>query len=378
MTHRLIEVHFAADNAATVAAVADQAGVLDFTMWPATQTEGRLMARIVTRIGGTQRVTDALQLALGQSGDWQLSILPVEATIPTAIADDPVAQSSREEIYQDVAGDADTSTNFLVLTTLSVVIATIGLNADNATAVIGAMVIAPLLGPNLALALGAALGDAALMRRASVTNGIGLISTLLLGAGLGAVLTPDLSSGELMARTVVALPDIAIALASGAAAALTMTTGLGSALVGVMVAVALMPPAVTAGFLVWTAPDLTLGALLLFLTNVTCVNLAAQAVLVWKGVTPRRWREKQDANRSRRINLAIWGVILALLAVSMIASTAGVCGDRSGNLKVEASTHMRPCFRAQPGVGRAPRNVRINRNRRVDVAGGGYRNPEVA
>jgi uncharacterized membrane protein len=48
-------------------------------------------------------------------------------------------------------------------TYLLVVLSTIGMLADTVAVVISAMVIAPLLGPNLPLPLGAALGDTSLL-----------------------------------------------------------------------------------------------------------------------------------------------------------------------------------------------------------------------
>ena len=188
------------------------------------------------------------------------------------------------------------------------------------------MMIAPLLGPNLALSLGAALGDLALIGRALRAGALGLGVTFVLSFVLGIVFEPDLDSAELISRTRVAPADLALALASGAAAALSMTTGLSSALVGVMVAVALMPPAVVVGFAAGAgAPGLAGGALLLLAVNVVCINVASQLVLVWKGVRPRTWLEQRKAGSSVRTNLALWGVILLLL-VLLLALRIGAPG----------------------------------------------------
>jgi uncharacterized membrane protein len=49
---------------------------------------------------------------------------------------------------------------------LSTIVAAVGLARDNAAIVIGAMVMAPLLGPNMALSLATTLGDTKLAFRA--------------------------------------------------------------------------------------------------------------------------------------------------------------------------------------------------------------------
>jgi uncharacterized membrane protein len=68
------------------------------------------------------------------------------------------ATAIRESLYEEIEKSARLDVNYLALVMLSTVVAAIGLIEDNVAVVIGAMVIAPLLGPNLALALGTALG----------------------------------------------------------------------------------------------------------------------------------------------------------------------------------------------------------------------------
>lgn len=204
----------------------------------------------------------------------------------------------------------------MVLVLLSTVVATIGLIENSVAVVIGAMVIAPLLGPNLALALGTALGDTRLMWKALQTNLAGLGLTLSLSALIGLLGYIDLNSPELMSRTDVGLDSVALALASGAAAVLSMTTGLPSVLVGVMVAVVLMPPATALGLMLGSGNlQYAIGAGLLLAINIVCLNLAAKVVFLLRGVRPRTWWEKENARRAMWIYLAIWIVSLIVLLV---------------------------------------------------------------
>jgi uncharacterized hydrophobic protein (TIGR00341 family) len=186
---------------------------------------------------------------------------------------------------------------------------------DNTAAVIGAMVVAPLLGPNMALALGIVLGDGSLVRRAVSTNFLGLAIALVSAALLGLALGADPSTPELASRTRVGIWDLALALAAGCAGALAYTTGIPTYLTGVMVAVALLPPAVASGMLLSVGETSgAFAALLLAGGNVTALTLAALLTFLWRGMTPRNWWQEEQARRSARRGVAVYAALLAILA----------------------------------------------------------------
>ena len=167
---------------------------------------------------------------------------------------------------------------------LSTVVASVGLEQDSVAILIGAMVIAPLLGPNVAFAFGAAIGDRTLMLSAGKSGVLGVVLSVVIAGVLAFLIAPNIASHELLARTSVDYAGIALALASGAAAALSVTTGLSATLVGVMVAVALLPPAVTVGIMLAAGRmNLAVGAAMLLIANIACVNLAAQLVFLAQG-----------------------------------------------------------------------------------------------
>ncbi len=207
----------------------------------------------------------------------------------------------------------------MLLVFLSTVVVAIGLLKDNVAVVIGAMVIAPLLGPNIALALGAALGDRDLMWKALKTTLAGMGTALALTVLIGLMWPIDnMESRELMARTDVGLDSVALALASGAAAVLSLTTGLPSVLVGVMVAVALLPPTAATGLMLGAGKiQLAIGAALLLAVNVVCINLAAKIAFLIQGIKPRTWLEKQKAKQSMVTYILIWVVSLVILMVAI-------------------------------------------------------------
>ena len=296
-------------------------------------SRGRRLLRLTFTDNGGQKAIDAVQAILEDEADWRLVVIPVEATAPRVDESLDDAQKKkralalREEMYQDITKGARLDSDFVLMTVLSTIVVVFGLSADNIAAVIGAMVIAPLLGPILAFSFGSALGDLQLMLRAARTAGSGLALGLVISFAIGMFYTPNLYSDELMARTVVGLDAPALALASGAAAALSIATGLPATLVGVMVAVALLPPAATAGLLAGSGEWTLAGrAALLLAINVVAVNLSALLVYFYKGVRPRTWLERRSAKRSVYVNLAAWIVMIALLSALAVqwSSTVSV------------------------------------------------------
>ena len=314
---RIIEVLADCGHVDTIRGIAEHNDILECWVDQSTEEE-RCSIRLLVRKEKQQAVLDAIQQSLVASTNWRIIIHPVEATIPRDEEQEAPKKAgtgrSREELYQEIESGARANATFFWLVVFSTVVATIGLLEDNVAVVIGAMVIAPLLGPNIALAFGAALGDKVLIIRALQTNLSGLTVALTLAFIIGFFWPADLSSRELILRTDVNAASIVLALVSGAAGVLSLTTGLSSALVGVMVAVALLPPTATLGIMLANGHyKQALGAALLLAVNVVSVNLAAKLVLLFKGVKPRTWFEKQKARQSMTLYIVFWVVTLLIL-----------------------------------------------------------------
>ena len=320
---KYVEVVADAGTAATVLAIAEKAKAQDCRLGIIGE-DGMQVMRLLVADDKLQWVLDALQNILGAQPTARILVLAVEASLPRpeekeGKQEDSAAQA-REALYQGVEKNARLDRNFLVLVTLSTVVAAIGLIENNVAIVIGAMVIAPLLGPNLALSLGTALGDIHLVRKAAQTLLTGILLAVLLSVGLGIFWPSELSSPELVSRTGAGLDSVVLALASGAAAALSLTTGLSSVLVGVMVAVALLPPAVTLGLMLGHGSmGLAVGAALLLAVNIVCVNIASKVVFFAKGIHPRTWAEKEKAKRAMSIYLLGWIVALLIVMLAIYA-----------------------------------------------------------
>jgi len=319
---KIIEVIADNGHLDTIIGIAEQQGVIDH--WTSAIAEdGRCAVRLLVSPESRQAVLDALQSVLSTSDNARIIVTPVEVSLPreeTNTEEDNAKRQtalSREELYNSIESSSRLDGRFLLLVFLSTIVVMVGLLEDNVAVVIGAMVIAPFLGPNIALALGGALGDNQLIWQALKTNLTGMLFALFLCGLLGWWWPYEVSSQELLSRTQVGLGSIALALASGAAAVISMTTGLSSILVGVMVAVALLPPTATLGFMLGSGHyDLAMGAGLLLAVNVVSVNLAAKLSFLFLGIKPRTWLDQQRARQSITSYIIFW--LISLLALGTL------------------------------------------------------------
>jgi len=296
--------------------------------------DGRRTVELLLEGDEVEATLDALEERWGTTEGFRAVLLAPEAVLPrppkepeaeavTASEKKPkdAGRISRDELMADVTEGLDVSWIFLALTLLSSVVAAVGLLRDDLAVIIGAMVVAPLLRPNVAMALGATLGDLALVGRAARASFVGAISVLALAGAIGWFAAVDPATPSIAARSSLGLGDFALALAAGAAGTLAFTRGLAGAVIGVMVAVALLPPMVAAGLLAGAGHwALARGALLLALANAIGINLAAIFTFLLTGVRPAGFFEAEQAKRSTWIAVALWGVLLlALLATVRLA-----------------------------------------------------------
>lgn len=294
------------------------------TIWNEVVGENGLCSmRMYVNDDKLQKVLDTFQSLTDPDSTSRVYVLPVDSVHPRKKQNEKSSErkrlKNREALYLEVERGVQLNRTFILLVILSTIVATIGLAENNVAVVIGAMVIAPLLGPNLGLALGIALGDSPLILQSIKTNIIGILITISLAVVIGLLWPANVTSHEILIRTDVGLAGAILALASGMAAVLSLTTRISSVLVGVMVAVALLPPAVVFGMMIGNAQfDLAIGAFLLLSINIICVNLSAQIILILQGVRPRTWFEQRKAYQSKLINIIILVLLFAILIVVIL------------------------------------------------------------
>lgn len=327
MALRLIELILPADAAVDIEKLTRIDEVLE--RWDDSLSGGMMLVRMLVRTEQTEALLDQLESRFGNIAGFRVILLPIEATLPRVQerlpdkefkSEEKISQRiSREELYTDIVESAKLSRVFLASTVLATLVAAVGLMRDDTAIIIGAMVIAPLLGPNMSLCLATALGDIDLAIKSLRTNAVGLLVALVVSFLAGSILTLDCTSHSVLDRTSVNMGDVVLALAAGTAGVLAFTTGAPSSLIGVMVAVALLPPFAVFGLLLANGEfALARGALMLVATNVICVNLAGVLTFVVQGIRPRTWWEAERATKSTRIAVAVWVILLAIL-IALIA-----------------------------------------------------------
>jgi uncharacterized hydrophobic protein (TIGR00341 family) len=338
MALRLIEIYLPANEKDRAEQILKDHQVLG--TWHAGLMEDQILIRLLLPTEQTGEILDLMEKHFTTVEGFRILLLPVEASIPrpqlkeeeakvqeVQAEEKPekkIAGISREELYADIQKTSKLSWIFVVFVVLASLVAAIGLLRDNVVIIIGAMVIAPLLGPNVALSFATTLADVDLARRAIKTNAVGILAALILAILLGFVLEFNPSASRIVSGTEVSLGDIILALAAGSAAALSFTTGVLSALIGVMVAVALLPPIVVLGMLIGAGQwEMALGALLLLLTNLICINLAGVLTFLARGIRPLTWWEAKKAKKATRKAIAIWTLLLLLLVVVILLSQRG-------------------------------------------------------
>ncbi len=210
-------------------------------------------------------------------------------------------------------------TNFFVLLLLATVIATFGVLSDSTATVIGAMIVAPLMGPIMATAAAIVMGSAQRALRALALVAAGVAATILL-SWLLALGMPDVTisiayNSQITSRTAPGLLALITALASGAAGAyIIMREEIADSMGGVAIAISLVPPLCVVGISLsqgdWVAAG---GAMLLFLTNFLAILLAGGTVFLLSGLG--RLATSDDLVRTRRNAFIV--VIVATLLVAV-------------------------------------------------------------
>jgi uncharacterized hydrophobic protein (TIGR00341 family) len=232
---------------------------------------------------------------------------------------------ARAELRARANGLTPQRWTFVVMTIASVAIATAGVLLNSAAVVVGSMVIAPLIGPAMATSAGTVIRDRELFWQGTRLQVLGFflaIATAALFAYLVKsihLVPPGLDVVGINQVSERVAPDflsLVVALGAGVAGAYSLSGDVSSSLVGVMIAVALVPPTAVIGIgIAWWLPSVVTGATVLVLLNFLSINLAALGVLWYQGYRPEQWF-RRDTARSETLRLAVVlvGAILVLSA----------------------------------------------------------------
>jgi uncharacterized hydrophobic protein (TIGR00271 family) len=216
-------------------------------------------------------------------------------------------ESDFKELFLNLKDAARLNSTYVLLMVLSSLLATLGLFLNSPSIVIGAMVLAPLMSPIISLSMGILRSDAELSRKSFSTLFVGMLIALLLSALMAYLLPFQEVTNEIEGRLHPSTLDLLVAVLSGVAGAFANAReNIAKSLPGVAIAVALVPPLCVSGIgLGWLNVEIFSGAMLLFLTNLTGIIMAAGLSFMVMGFAPFLRAKK--------------GIVLSIVLVAIIS-----------------------------------------------------------
>ncbi|MFW9788990.1 MAG: TIGR00341 family protein [Candidatus Thorarchaeota archaeon] len=268
-----------------------------------------------------------------------IDILDLKATLPREteeVSDTKIQRDATlavEEIYENVHKQASLSFDFIAFSILAAAMAGFGLIQNNTTVIVASMLLSPLMGPMLGVALGYVVRDRQLFVKGTVNElislglsfTVGIVMAILFYIGGSANFVAEVVSHmnpsdptitEITRRAGFSLIDVGVALISGPAVAVSVTKGDMSSLVGVAISAALMPPAVNAALMIalgafnaeFILINIGVGSLMLLAMNIILIDISAIVMFRIKKLTPlanrsATWTAVTQFTKTRRESL---------------------------------------------------------------------------
>ena len=233
------------------------------------------------------------------------------------------------EIYRLQALNSLLTIQFCFILTLSTIIATLGLMADSAVIIVGAMLIAPMMKPIIALAYSLVISHKKLAVRAAITLALGILLTILVSGGVEQIFDLKGETNQILARIHPSLIDLGVAIAAGIAAAMAnVRRNVADSLPGVAIAVALVPPLCVVGIgLSLFNWQIALGAAFLFSVNLLAIIFCAGFVFLLEGYGSwlQSWRY-----------FAVMGLLIALMSIPLSKSLKELTYDDRAQRIIES------------------------------------------
>ena len=290
--------------------------------WSYTAVDGKVVFKVLVEDEYAKELLGSLE----KKSNQRVVIYPIEGTLPKPEnGNEKVEENirigkfiaiSKEELYNDIVAPVNLSLNFILMVILSSVVAGIGILKGNIAVVIGAMVIAPFLAPNMSMAFGTNLGEWPIIRKSVLTGVTATVIAFIISAIWGfsandiSIIGSDPGIGS---------QDIILPLICGFAGVISIISGQGSNLVGVMVAAALLPPLMKGGLLLGGGNyGYALNSFLIFGTNIICLNISGIITFYLAGIKPGTWWEKEQAKKKTRIAFILWTIALVIIIGAII------------------------------------------------------------
>jgi len=327
--------------AATVGAIYDGGGGIERKVVPARTVEAGIRQEMEEEallfIGASQEgflnrsYFGGISTVIGYASSIPLAVVKKHrvATHPVleriwSMLTDPLPHLTVDRIQivsKDILGSAVATVDFYVLIVLASIIASLGLLQNSAAVIIGAMLVAPLMSPILAMAMAMVVGDYGQLIEAAESTAKGVTLAIIVGMAVVLLSPLDQITDQILARTEPTVLDLGVALASGAAAGYAMSRKeVSAALPGVAIAAALVPPLCVTGYGLGTFQlQIASGSLLLFVTNLVAIIFAAAITFLALGFYPER-SDTVELQRGMQITLVSLAGILVILLITTAAS----------------------------------------------------------
>ncbi|MGI9823530.1 TIGR00341 family protein [Agromyces sp. Marseille-Q5079] len=224
---------------------------------------------------------------------------------------------------------------FWMLLILSSIIAAAGVVADSTATVIGAMIVAPLMLPIQGTMLATVLGDRDALIRSLLLLVAGAATAVGIGFAVGLMVVNEVvasNNSQVASRVSPGLIDLLAALATGVVGSIALVRrDISDTLPGVAIAISLVPPLSVVGLTLQSgAPDQSLGALLLFLTNVAAIIGTGIVVMAVYGASrlaapPSDARQIAHKRRNTAIALTLMGIVVIVpLTITSVQTAENV------------------------------------------------------
>ncbi|MCS3901312.1 TIGR00341 family protein [Methanococcus voltae] len=306
---------------------------LDKIIWSSVNEErNQTVIKILTTLSCAESITDELSTAYGGS-NFRIFTLSPTSTYPRLLEEEKEESNetnnedkkeklterfTRGEILSKMEDFSKITKEYILMLILSAIVASIGLWKNDVAIIIASMIIAPLLGPNIALSFSVSVADFELAKKSLKNLILGVSLVLIFSIFLGHIIPITPEYPQIASRMDLGLYNVLIALSAGIIGTLSvLISGISSSVVGVMIAVALIPPLVAFGLMLGAGYYLeALPIMILFIMNIVAVNFCSVLLFFVYGITPYKWWEKEKAKTFTIFTLIFW--LLALLFMAGI------------------------------------------------------------
>ncbi|ASK61155.1 TIGR00341 family protein [Virgibacillus phasianinus] len=299
-----------------------------YTSYWVSHLNDEVHIRILVEKQAAEKILNHLEkLASDEHSQFDALLYTIKAYIPSKYHEkntpndnkDEFERASRLELLSVVENSSKISSSFSWFTVFAALVAAVGIIQNSPGLVLGANIIDPSMKPITGVSFSSVLGEKKLIRQSIVTAMFGLFISITIAALLGFFIPLPTGSNEFISQTKVHILDIVVAISAGAAGAISFVKRSQGQLVGVMISLALLPPAIVLG--------MTLGAfqlqsaiqpLLLLLINVNSILLSAIIVFWLSGIKPVNWKDIKEASTSRVNSLLFTGIIFCILIIAVV------------------------------------------------------------